>query len=391
MVIPQALRLAQLEYILDRADEVFASGTMPPIEQSPFSAPLHSLRRINQFEWRNVLEPLIVFDSILREDRVFPLMEDETRRIYHQRIAELARHADTSEPETAKAALSLARIAAGTHHDDPRYAQRVSHIGYYLLAEGLPTLQQKINYHAPPMERLRGALRRWNEDFYILGTFILSVTLIVAIIAPLVPHFPFWPVMFALLLALIPATQGGVDLINNIVTALLKAAPLPKLDFSKSVPDDATTFVVVPTLLLKEKQVRELCNELEARYLCNRDRNIHFGLLTDLPDAAARPLNEDRHPLVDLAVRCIDDLNEKYGTNRGAFFLLHRHRVFNARQGVWMGWERKRGKLLDLNNFSSTSSTASPSKPALCSCSTTFATSSPSTPIRNFPAAPPPA
>ena len=354
MVIPQALKLAQLEYILDRADEAFAAGDLPPIEQSPFSAPLHSLRRINQYEWRTVLEPLITWDAILREDPagVFAHMEDETRHTYHERIAELAKDADTSEAETAQAALLLAREANLTPDPDPRLAQRTRHIGYYLFAEGLPLLSQKIGYHGPPMERVRSILRRWNEDFYILGTFVLSVALIVAIIAPLVPHFPFWPVMFALLLALLPATQGGVDLVNNTVTALLKAHALPKLDFSKGVPADATTFVVVPTLLLKEKQVRELCDELEARYLSNRDPNIHFGLLTDLPDAIARPFNEDRNPLVDLAVQCIDDLNEKYGAGRGgSFFLLHRHRMFNARQGVWMGWERKRGKLLDLNKF----------------------------------------
>jgi cyclic beta-1,2-glucan synthetase len=353
-VLPQALKLAQLEYILDRADEAFAAGPLPPIEQSPFSAILHSMRRLNQFEWRNVLEPLIAFDAILRQDpgQVFAGMEDETRHAYHMRVAELAQHADASEVETAQAALKLAYEASQTADHDPRHARRTMHIGYYLFAEGLPLLSQRIGYHPPPMERVRAILRHWNEDFYILGTFVLSVALIVAIIAPLVPHHAFWPVITALLLALLPATQGGVDLVNNTVTALLKAQSLPKLDFSKGVSTDAVTFVVVPTLLLDEKQVRELCDELEARYLSNQDPNIHFGLLSDLPDAAARPLDEDRNPLIKLAVHYIDGLNEKYAHARGgSFFLLHRHRIFNSRQGVWMGWERKRGKLLDLNKL----------------------------------------
>jgi cyclic beta-1,2-glucan synthetase len=353
-VLPQALKLAQLEYILDRAEEAFAAGPLPPIEQSPFSAILHSMRRLNQFEWRTVLEPLIAFDAILRQDpsNVFASMEDETRHAYHMRVAELAEHADASEVQTAQLALKLATEASNAPDSDPRHARRTQHIGYYLFAEGIPLLNHRIGYHPPPIERLRSVLLRWNEDFYILGTFITSVLLIVAIIAPLVPHHAFWPVMGALLLALLPATQGAVDLVNNCVSGLLKAQSLPKIDFSKGVPADATTFVVVPTLLLHEKQVRELCDELEARYLSNQDPNIHFGLLTDLPDAAARPLDEDRNPLVDLAVRCINDLNEKYSRSKGgAFFLLHRHRIFNSRQGVWMGWERKRGKLLDLNKF----------------------------------------
>ena len=177
MVLPQALKLAQLEYILDRADEAFKAGELPPIEQSPFSAILHSMRRLNQFEWRNVLEPLIAFDSILRQDPcgVFAQMEDETRHDYHLRVAELAQHADASEVETAQIALELAREASRRADPDPRHARRTTHIGYYLFAEGLPLLSQRIGYHPPPIERLRSFLRRWKEDFYILGIFTLSL------------------------------------------------------------------------------------------------------------------------------------------------------------------------------------------------------------------------
>jgi len=353
-VLPQALKLAQLEFIVDRAEEAFAAGPLPPIEQSPFSAILHSMRRLNQFEWRTVLEPLIAFDSILRKDpsNIFARMEDETRHTYHLRIADLAKNADASEVETAQVALHLALKASRTPDTDRRQAFRTMHIGYYLFAEGLPLLNQQIGYHPPPIERLRSLLRRWNEDFYILGIFTLSVLLIVAIIAPLVPHHAFWPVMIALLLALLPATQGGVDLVNNTVTALMKANSLPKIDFSEGVPDDAVTLVVIPTLLINPAQVRDLFDELEARYLSNQDPNIHFGLLTDLPDTKARPLDEDSNPLATLAVHHVNALNTKYPRSKGgAFFVLHRYRVFNSRQGVWMGWERKRGKLLDLNKF----------------------------------------
>jgi cyclic beta-1,2-glucan synthetase len=179
------------------------------------------------------------------------------------------------------------------------------------------------------------------------------VVLIGLIIAPLVPTYPiFGGLTLAFLLLLLPATQGAVDLVNNTITVVFKAYALPKLDFSKGVPQAFTTLVVVPTLLMKEKQVRELFDELEVRYLANQDRNIHFGLLTDLPDSVTRPRQNDTDPLVDLAIQLTDELNERYaGAGAGSFFLLHRHRIFNARQGVWMGWERKRGKLLDLNKL----------------------------------------
>jgi cyclic beta-1,2-glucan synthetase len=353
-VLPVALKLAQLEYILDRADEAFAAGPLPPIEQSPFSAPLHSLRRLNQFEWNTVLEPLVAFDSILRQDPagVFASMEEETRNAYHLRVADLAKHADLDELETAKAALAMALASEKTQDTDPRRHLRQRHIGFYLFAEGLPRLQSKIGYHVPAVERVRRFIRNNNEDVYILGIFILSVILIFALIAPLVPHHAFWPVIFALLLALLPATQGAVDLVNSSVSSVLKAESLPKLDYSKQIPSEATTLVVVPTLLLSEIQVRELFEELEARYLSNQDPNLHFGLLTDMPDSQAKPAAEDSHPLVLQAVAHVNELNAKYGQLRGgAFLLLHRYRVFNTKQGVWMGWERKRGKLLDLNKL----------------------------------------
>lgn len=340
-LLPESLKLAQLQFILDRADEAFAAGEPPPIEQSPFSAPIHSLRRLSQAEWSEVLEALIPFGVILRQDPggVFESMELETRSAYHQRVAELATYADASEVETAQTALELARQAANVEESDPRLALRKRHLGYYLFAEGRAELQHRIGYHPPVADRLRSFIRSHNEELYILGIFMLGVLLITALILPLVPHHEFWLVMGALLFALLPATQGAVDLVNATVSALFKAEALAKVDLSKGVPRESTTFVVVPTLLLHERQVRELLEELEARYLSNKDPNIHFGLLTDLPDTKTRPPAADTDPLVRQAVQSINELNEKYaGHQGGSFFLLHRERTFNSRQGVWMGW-----------------------------------------------------
>ncbi len=161
-------------------------------------------------------------------------------------------------------------------------AQRKSHVGYYLVADGVRELKVRIGYHPPLMERVREVVRSYNDEFYILGTFVLALLLITAMILPLVPRNDFWPVIAALLLALMPATQGAVDLVNSTVTTLMKTEALPKLDFSKGIPADAATLVVIPTLLLRDRQVEELVAELEARYLCNEDPNLHFALLTDM-------------------------------------------------------------------------------------------------------------
>jgi cyclic beta-1,2-glucan synthetase len=157
-------------------------------------------------------------------------------------------------------------------------------------------------------------------------------------------------VLVLLLAVLLPSSQSAVQIMNYLATLLLPAQILPKLDFSEGHPDNCATLVAIPTILLNEKQVRRLVDALEVRYLGNQDPNLHFALLTDLPDSPAEPLEDNS--LVDLAAELICRLNEKYAEQgMGSFFLLHRHRVYNARERLWMGWERKRGKLMDLNNL----------------------------------------
>jgi hypothetical protein len=238
------------------------------------------------------------------------------------------------------------------------------HIGYYLIDKGFPQLAARIGYHPPLIYRTRALIRAHADDFYITGIELLTILFIAATIFPVLPHSSgFVGLIFALLFVLLPATQDAVDLINNGVTALFDPDPLPKLDFGKSIPAECSTLVAVPSLLLNEDQVRELVTGLEVRFLANRDPNLHFALLTDLPDSVSKPRENDSHPLVELAIKLIDDLNAKYTSAKdGRFVLLHRHRMFNQRQGVWMGWERKRGKLLDLNKFLSSEYDAFPIK-----------------------------
>jgi cyclic beta-1,2-glucan synthetase len=153
-----------------------------------------------------------------------------------------------------------------------------------------------------------------------------------------------------MLFLLLPGSQAAVQIMNYLTTNLLPATTLPKLDFSRSVPDDCVTLVAIPTLLLNETQVRGLVEHLEVRYLGNHDRNIHFAIVSDLPDSHA-PAPED-NTLVTLCSSLIEDLNKRYSARKaGSFFHLHRHRVYNASERGWMGWERKRGKLLDLNRL----------------------------------------
>ncbi len=316
---------------------------------------IRSLREIKQTSWKEVIEPLILFDHVLREDPAgaYAHMDYESRELYRNRLVYIADHSDCSEMKVASEVLALAQREKeqGESHRDPRLTIRLSHVGAYLLAEGASRLERKVGFHAPITERFRAFLRRYPDEFYLGGiAFLTSMILLSVVLVMTVPRDPLLLILLSTLTVLLPSSQSAVQIINYLTTLLLPAQILPKLDFSEGLANDCVTLVAVPTLLLNEIQVRKLVDDLEVRFLGNQDPNLHFALVSDLPDSPSQPREDN--PLLDLTSDLIRKLNEKYaGKGMGSFFLFHRHRFYNPRERLWMGWERKRGKLMDLNNL----------------------------------------
>ncbi|MHB1794481.1 MAG: glucoamylase family protein [Acidobacteriaceae bacterium] len=349
---PVALKLALLEEILAQASGAFSNL---PASDAALNAALLCLHEVSLPVWSNILEPLVPFEDILRQDPTgtYARMDFESRDMYRIAVAKVAARSPLNEVEVANMALTMARNSSQQPNVNERITTRCSHIGHYLIDDGLTELRKRCDFHPRLLDRVRTLLRAYPDDFYIGGIQTIALVAMAAIILPLVPLYnPLGSLAFAFLLLLLPVSQGAVELMNHTISAILKPQPLPKLDFSEGIPDDCKTLVAVPTLLLNEQQVRDLVDALEVRSLANPDPNVHYALLTDLPDSVEKPLERDTHPLVLLAGQLIDDLNRRYeGAHSGTFLMLHRHRVFNPRQEVWMGWERKRGKLLDLNRL----------------------------------------
>jgi cyclic beta-1,2-glucan synthetase len=346
------LKFILLESLLDDASVLLRSPAAVPAP--PVSVHLKSLLAITHTDWAFLMEPLILFDAKLRQDpaQAYESMDFDSREFYRKRVAFIAQHSDCTESQVAQAALDLAREGLTEPSEGERVQRRRIHVGYYLIDKGFPKIAARTGFHPPLVERMRAFIRAQADNFYITGIQVIAVLFIGVLILLPLPGFNLLDCLIASLLLLMPVMQCAVDLVNNSVTALFEPDPLPKLDFSKGIPVECTTVVAVPSLLLNESQVRTLIDDLEVRFLANRDPHLHFALLTDLPDSVSKPHTNDSHLLVEQAVQGIDELNAKYGSQRnGSFILLHRHRIFSPRQGVWMGWERKRGKLLDLNKF----------------------------------------
>jgi hypothetical protein len=162
---------------------------------------------------------------------------------------------------------------------------------------------------------------------------------------------PDWLLALMGFLSLLGGSQLAVALVNWLATLLVTPHPLPRMDFSEGIPEVSRTLVVIPTMLTSAPDIEDLVEALEVRFLANRDDNLYFGLLTDFRDALEETIPEDE-PLLRLARKRIEKLNEKYGGAKSdTFFLFHRPRRWNPRERIWMGYERKRGKLAELNSI----------------------------------------
>src|SRR5581483_8384129 len=171
--------------------------------------------------------------------------------LYRNRIVKLSDRADCSETEIATAVLKLAREAHQQAHSDPRVALRQSHVGYYLIAEGRDALHQRIGYRPPLAERISSFLRKHPDETYLPAIEVLTLAIVSAILLVLTPAYSSpWLILLSTMALLIPSSQSAVQLVNYLITALLRPQILPKLDFSQQIAADCVTLVAVPSLLL---------------------------------------------------------------------------------------------------------------------------------------------
>jgi cyclic beta-1,2-glucan synthetase len=328
-----------------------------------------SMRLISWFDWAEFVESVSVVDEVLRARSPFGEMDFATRDRYRHAIEVLARASRLTEIEVARRAVSMAdddtpsadhggsnhvdRTAADNaepaapegpaHHRDP---------GYYLISDGRLEFERALGARVPLRVRLRRAYIRTATMSY-LGTIALVTALLLA-----VPLALSWylgaaglGVILVAFLALAPASDLAIDLVNWAVTNVLGPKALPRLDLDEGVPSRMRTLVVVPMLLTSEADAEAQVSGLEVHYLANREGDIRFALLSDWLDAPTEQVPGDDE-LLSAAAAGIDRLNERHGDAPGGgarFLLFHRKRRWNEAAGRWIGWERKRGKLNELN------------------------------------------
>jgi cyclic beta-1,2-glucan synthetase len=317
-----------------------------------------SLRRIGSSDWRAFVEGLSPLEASLASDPagIYLTMDAATRDHYRQQVENLARRCPGAAADNQLAisatVLSLARAAEGARADNDPTAPR-THVGWWLIGDGRGALETRLA-HDLDLRRPRAAAGRpATLPVYALPLTLLTMVGALAGISAIGAWQAGMPGMTVLALLLLwPVSQAALHLVNWLATGWVRPRALPRLDFTAGVPATLRTAVVVPTMLRRREELAPLLEGLLVRALANTDPQLVFVLLTDGADAPTAILDGEEE-LLAAATQAIADLNAEHppacGTAR--FLLLHRHRAWDAGEGVWMGRERKRGKLEDFNRL----------------------------------------
>ena len=367
------------KYLSERAESIENSLDQDARRQAADEAAVRNgisdLRALGGLDWKAFVEAESAVEQILRYDPagVYPRMDFSTRDRYRHVVEVLARHSHASEQQVAERVLEHARAASGATATPERVpSTRGSrrekviwhHVGYYLVDRGRALVEKSIGYRPDWRDRLSRFAAGRPFACYMGGAFIvwlLTFTAAAALMWRLGASSMIAVGPWTLLLVLLGGVAGhfAINFVNWLCTLIVAPRPVARLDFTKGIPAECRTLVAVPSILSGEREIRKLVENLELRYLANRDRNLLFALLTDFRDAPRERLPVDRR-LLSLARSGIERLNRRYGRGHGGpFYLLHRPRTWNSRQGMWMGEERKRGKLAALNELIRSGSTHS--------------------------------
>lgn len=350
-----ALPLTWIEYYLSESGRtieqlVHLGNQQLAANQLSISNSIDSLRFLGATDWKEFVETMSVVEQTLRHDPhgSYVRMDFATRDRYRHVVEKIGGRTHFSEVDIAQKAITMAEKSFSEHG----YDNRKAHVGYYLIDKGLPELEQEAEVRFSLSRFFQKAGRKYNLLLFIgsilLFTSIITTALLIEAKAEGIGR---WALVSLGILLFLCSWHLSLALVNWLATLIVKPVFLPRMDFSHGIPIESRTLVVVPAMLISPDKIDDLTEALEVRFLANRDKNLHFCLLADFQDADNENLPEDIY-LSQYASKKIKALNKKYKDSRNeTFFLFQRPRIWNESEKIWMGYERKRGKLSDLNSF----------------------------------------
>lgn len=301
-----------------------------------------SIKNIQRINFLEIFEKVNGVEEILKQDpaEVYNRMDNETKELYRNKIKEISKKTKVSEIYIAKKILEICQ--------KEEKGSKLSHIGYYLIDKGIDKTYEELQY-----SKRRTLNNTTKQKIYIATAIIISLIISVGI-ASILNMFVGNSVIYtiSIFVFLIPSSEIAIQLMQYVLSKVVKPKPIPKLDFYNGIDKDNSCMVIIPTILKSKEKVKELMKRLEVYYIANKSDNIYFTLLGDCSESS---LEEEEFDLsvIETGLNICKLLNKKYSKEKDfpIFNFIYRKRQWNETEGSYLGWERKRGMINQFNEY----------------------------------------
>ena len=303
-----------------------------------------SIKKIQRINFLEIFEKINGVEELLKKDpsNIYEKMDNKTKEYYRTKIKELSKKTKISEIYITRKVLELA--------NSKPIDSKERHIGYYLIDNGIESLYEALNY-----KKSKTITKKRKVQYYIFGNILLSILISFGIGSLLNTKIQnIWLLLLNFIIFFIPASEVSTQIIQYLLSKIVKPKLIPKLDFSNGINKENKTMVVVPTILNSKEKVEELMKKLEVYYLANQSKNIYFTLLGDCTESKNKEEKFDEE-IIEEGNKQVEKLNKKYTTQEKQdipiFNFIYRERKWNESENSYLGWERKRGMLNQLNEY----------------------------------------
>ncbi len=324
---------------------------MQASEQTAMGNCINTIREIEAMDWKQCFDKLSYVENTLMQDwsGIYTNMDFESRDYYRHKVEKLAYMINKPESYIAKKAVECAIQA-----EEVEGREYEKHVGYYIVDDGVNYLKEKCDYKVKGFNALKDKIKEHSVGCYMATIGIGMLILIIAFLSMSYIHDNervLWRYVLATLVLVVPCSEIIISFLNWNLMNLTTPSFIPKLELKEGIGEENRTIVVIPTILNNIEKAQDVIDSMEVYHLANSDENIYFALLGDFQDSEQKEEAQDKI-INEAMLSAVKRLNSKYrNKEEDLFYFFNRYRKFNEKENTWMGWERKRGKLMEFNSL----------------------------------------
>lgn len=208
-----------------------------------------SIKSINRINFQKVFERTNKTEELLNEDPygIFKNMTEDTKEMYRHKIKEISNKMKISEIYITEEVLKLASRYKDIETIEDK---KKSHVGYYLIDEGIYELREKLSE-----KRVKRFSKKSISRFYIYSMILITLLLDIVVVSTLKLSTGLKIIICILLYS--PIFEIIMKPLNYILSKIVKSKKIPKMNFEDGIGTENKTMVVIPTILDSEEKLKK--------------------------------------------------------------------------------------------------------------------------------------